>query len=141
MVPVLFVIPLYIGKQNLSLRFNCVLQSRGRECTRALPRTDVGWGLWAINNVMTPGLRCLLSCIDFIQRALWLYRSGSFCTCRAWGVGRPVPSTCGCVYGVLPKPFGALHAVAQQLWGVCSGAYVGEESPQRVMQLIIASCP
>lgn len=45
------------------------------------------------------------------------------------------------MYDILPKPPGALQTAAQQLWGVCSGAVVGEESPQRVMQLIVASCP
>lgn len=43
-----------------------MLQREGMYSSSSL---DVGWGLWAINNVMTPGLRCLLSCIDFIQRA------------------------------------------------------------------------
>lgn len=68
----------------------------------------MGWGLQAINNVMTPGLRCLLSCIDFIQRAWLFVLIWGFLYLQSLGSGRLVPGTRGCMYDVLPKPFGAL---------------------------------
>lgn len=46
-----------------------------------------------------------------------------------------------CLCDVTARHRAALQTAVQQLKGICSGASVGEEYPQRAVQLILASCP